>query len=239
MRAGTFFLSNFEGVYLTLCAWVSILASLHLTIAGEPCVRHLSIDGIVLPRHPRHRLYQPVEALVLLAKTNAQNRHQKPWVVHKFKTFLSAHLNSAHRGSRAWLWVQVAPGGNCTLALLSLSARRCGLCTRGPEHEGPFRSAIKRRLRCTHVGTLPSLHHHQESTSIETSLVVTHQTVRQIHQEATASNIQRAAGGTRFSGIPRFTPKGHKSQHLFWPQAPDFMRARRALGRRRLVPLKK
>ena len=32
---------------------------------------------------------------------------------------------------------------------------RCGLCRRGLEHdEGPFRSAIKRRVRCTHVGAI-------------------------------------------------------------------------------------
>ena len=62
MRAGTFFLSNFEGVYLTLCAWVSILASLHLTIAGESCVRHLGIDGVVLPCNPWDRLTQVTTA---------------------------------------------------------------------------------------------------------------------------------------------------------------------------------
>ena len=28
--------------------------SFHLAIAGEACVRHLCVDGIVLPRHPWH-----------------------------------------------------------------------------------------------------------------------------------------------------------------------------------------
>ena len=64
-------------VYLAFCGWVSILASLHLAIAGEPCVGHLGIDGVVLPWHSRHRLDQPVEALVLLARGKTQC-HQKP-----------------------------------------------------------------------------------------------------------------------------------------------------------------
>ena len=49
-------------VYLAFCSWVSILASLHLAIAGEPCVGHLGIDGVVLPCNPWDRLTQVTTA---------------------------------------------------------------------------------------------------------------------------------------------------------------------------------
>jgi len=103
--------------------------SFHLAIAGEACVRHLCVDGIVLPRHPWHWLDQPVKALVFLAGTETQDQEQAYTSQVNILTHPAPHIlkqltTGPEHGSGC-----KCP--TCTLAQLSPRCEGCAFCTRG------------------------------------------------------------------------------------------------------------